>query len=215
MDLCSSSTTTQRPRHAKMDSRFREIYSRALDPPRFFPWASRARLDNYSWTGFRWKPTLLARRRGGNTVGVGREKLGNMPRANIIGRATLSHGWTFNQRPSDDDAPVPRSWGHVPLSGTCIVHRSVWFHRKTVSFHRLQHPPPLCTFHPELRPSARFIAPPYLRPAPNTPLSHWWHNRRTVAFLLLPLPSPFRLFLRLAKIFSIPWETLIAQWRYN
>lgn len=148
MDLCSSSTTTQRPRHAKMDGRFREIYSRALDPPRFFPWASRARLDNYSWTGFRWKPTLLARRRGGNTVGVGREKLGNMPRANIIGRATLSHGWTFNQRPSDDDAPVPRSWGHVPLSGTCIVHRSVWFHRKTVSFHRLQHPPPLCTTAP-------------------------------------------------------------------
>lgn len=210
MDLCSSSTTTQRPRHAKMDGRFREIYSRALDPPRFFPWASRARLDNYSWTGFRWKPTLLARRRGGNTVGVGREKLGNMPRANIIGRATLSHGWTFNdqatmmhqsharevtchfQGPASCTGPCDFTEKPFPSTGSSILHPSV-----------------------PLRPSARFIAPPYLRPAPNTPLSHWWHNRRTVAFLLLPLPSPFRLFLRPAKIFSIPWETLIAQWRYN
>lgn len=143
MDLCSSSTTTQRPRHAKMDGRFREIYSRALDPPRFFPWASRARLDNYSWTGFQWKPTLLARRRGGNTVGVGREKLGNMPRANIIGRATLSHGWTFNdqatmmhqsharevtchfQGPASCTGPCDFTEKPFPSTGSSILHPSV------------------------------------------------------------------------------------------
>lgn len=29
------------------------------------------------------------------------------------------------------------------------------------------------------------------------------------------LPRLFRSFLRLTKIFSIPWETIIARWRYN
>lgn len=82
--------TTQRPRHAKMDGRFRKIYSRAFDPPRFFPWA---RLDNYLWTGFRWKPSYYPppSSSSGWKHGWGsREKLGNMPRANIIGRHPLT-----------------------------------------------------------------------------------------------------------------------------
>lgn len=123
-----------------------EKYSRAFDPS-IFPMRmpSKTRLDNTCG------PVLVKtyhppRHHQGGNINGGKKKgrscaICLVP---ILSVASLSR-WTLTTM--HDDALVPRSWGHVPLSGTCIVHQSVWFYEKPFP------PTPASLFAPPVTPS--------------------------------------------------------------